>query len=335
MNAPLTVLCLWAVPDALMARFRERLPGLRFLAPGTEESDWLPHAAEADVLLGWRPTAALLERATRCRLLINPGAGVQHLREPFSGLPAERRPTVVNGHGNAAFTAEHLLAMLLALTRQLMPHDRWMRAGRWRTGDAEAPAVPLSRRTVGLLGYGHVNRRLHALLAPLGPRVLVLRRRPERPLEAPQPERVFGPGDLDAFLDAVDALVLAVPLTAHTEGLIGAPQLARLGPDGLLVNGARGPVVDQEALYRSLAEGRLAGAALDVWYAYRPEPDAEGARRPYAFPFHELDRVLLSPHRAASPFDDLDRWDDVIENLRRAAAGRTDFLNVVDLGAGY
>ena len=109
----------------------------------------------------------------------------------------------------------------------------------------------------------------------------------------------------------------------------------RLGPDAVLINVSRGSVIDEDALYLALAERQIAGAAIDVWYDYRPEPDAEGRRFPFRRPFHTLDNVLLSPHRAASPMADLERWDEVVDNLRRVADGRVDLRNVVDLKRGY
>jgi phosphoglycerate dehydrogenase-like enzyme len=104
-----------------------------------------------------------------------------------------------------------------------------------------------------------------------------------------------------------------------------------------LVNIARGAIINEEALYNALKNNVIAGAALDVWYNYHPEVDND-KKYPYdseKFPFHELDNVILSPHRAASPHDDLKRWDEVIENISRFAEGEKDFINVVDIEKGY
>lgn len=141
--------------------------------------------------------------------------------------------------------------------------------------------------------------------------------------------------DLHRFLKSIDTLIIAVPLTSKTRGLIGERELELLGCDGLLVNVARGAVVDEESLYVALKDKIIAGAAIDVWYEYRPEPDDKGRKYPAKLPFYELDNIVLSPHRAASPFDDLQRWDDVIENIKRFADGRTDFLNVMNLEREY
>lgn len=352
-NRPRVVLA-WRVADALRAHLEAALGAdgtAELIVPDDlSEAGLLAAAATAEAIVGWRVPEAVLLGAERLRVLINPGAGVQAVVPVVRAVNARREAPIalVNGHGNAAFTAQGAVALLLALANRVVAHDRWLRAGRWRTGDAEAPSVPLGGRTIGLLGYGAVNRHVHRFLAGFDARFIALRRHPERkaaderprhglPTGLPTPSAWFGPDDLGAFLDAADTVVIALPLTDATRGLIGAAELARLGPRGLLVNVARGAIVDEAALYAALADGRLGGAALDVWWADDPAPDDAGRRWPYdaaAHPFHALDNVVLSPHRAASPYGDLGRWDEVIENVRRLARGEA-LLNVVDLTEGY
>ncbi|MBM3331779.1 hypothetical protein FJY68_08015 [candidate division WOR-3 bacterium] len=300
--------------------------------PGTLQS----LAADADIVVGWQPEEAMLGAAKQLKLFINPGAGVQHLLPRFKRYFRERGVVLINGHGNAGFTAQHAVALLLALTNHVVQHDRWMRQGRWRTGDTDAKSLPLRGRAVGLLGYGRVNRQVHSLLSRFDTSFAVLRREwTGRSEPMPTPAARFEPTELDRFLQQVDVLIAALPETDDTRGLIQARELELLGPDGLVVNVGRGPVFDEEALYRALQQRTIRGAAIDVWYNYVPEPDPDGRRYPYRLPFHQLDNVVLSPHRAASPLDDLARWDEVMENIRRFAAGRTDFLNAVNLDLGY
>jgi phosphoglycerate dehydrogenase-like enzyme len=295
-------------------------------------------AADADVMIGWRPTRELIDAAPRLRAWINPGAGVQQLIGLFREINAGRAEPIVlvNGHGNAYFVAQHAVALLLALTNRVVPHHGWMAEGLWRKGDADAASIPLRGRTVGLLGYGHINRLVHRFLAGFEVDFAILRREWDAGEEdAEPPAQRFTPEGLGGFLDLVDTLIVALPATAETEGLIDRTALGRLGPRGLVVNVARGGVIVEADLYAALRDRTIMGAALDVWYDYNPAPDAEGRRYPYHLPFHTLDNVVLSPHRAASPQDDLARWDEVIDNLRRIAAGRLDLRNVVDLERGY
>ena len=295
-------------------------------------------AASGEVMVGWRPTASLLERAESMGLFINPGAGVQHLIEPFRKLRSSRPEVIlVNGHGNAGSTAQHAVAMLLALSNGLIPHHNWMTEGRWRTGDRELASIPLSGSRTGLLGYGHVNRRVHGLLSGFEMSFAALRTAWEQP-EDPGVNGAllrYLPDQLDELLDWADVLIVSVPLTSRTRGMLRRRELERLGPRGLLVNVSRGAVIDEEDLFESLRLRLIGGAAIDVWYDYSPSPAGNGTRFPSRFPFGSLDNVVLSPHRAASPFSDLARWDEVIENLRRYSEGRSDLLNRVDLEREY
>jgi phosphoglycerate dehydrogenase-like enzyme len=219
---------------------------------------------------------------------------------------------------------------------RIIPHHSWMMNGLWRTGDKDVKSIPLRRRKIGLLGYGAINTKVHKFLSGFNVEFSVLKRNwYEKGMDLPTEIERFTPNQMDEFLKNVDILIVAVPHTSDTEGLIGEKELQLLGPEGFLVNVSRGAVVDEKSLYSSLKNGMIAGAAIDVWYKYRPDPDKEGKKYPYSYPFHELENIILSPHRGASPFDDLERWDEVIENIKRYVAGRTDFLNIVDLERSY
>jgi len=331
------VLFIWRPRDELREYLEAGLkdvPDLELIfPPDTEPGTLMKHASGVDIIVGWRPSRELLEAAQRLKLFINPGAGVQHIVPLFRELG--REVTLVNGHGNSYFTGQHAVAMLLALLNNLVVHDRWMREGRWRMGDKDAISTPLRGRNVGLLGYGHVNRKVHRFLDGFDVEFMVLHRRPGESGPVPVGVPEYGPGQLAEFLAATDMLVVALPQTDETVGLIGKPELELLGTSGVLVNVGRGAVIDEEALYVALKEHRIAGAALDVWYDYRPEPDPDGRKFPYRFPFHELDNVVLSPHRGASPMTDLGRWDEVVENITRCARGQREYLNTVDIEAGY
>ncbi len=342
MTAPsdTNVLFIWQAPDRLRSYLEaglRDLPQVKLVFPSDiEEATLITLAADADIIVGWRPTKGLLDAGKRLRLFINPGAGVQHLIELFRELTKSRQVTLVNGHGNSYFTAQHAVAMLLALTNRLVPHHNWMVQGRWRKGDKDAASIPLRDRKVGLLGYGAVNSKVHRFLAGFDVEFHALRNDWAKLTEPPPTPLVrYGPPQLNDFLKAIDILIVSLPLTPETEGLIGKHEFELLGPDGLFLNVGRGAVIDEESLYNALRDKVIAGAALDVWYNYTPVSDEGGRTAPYNCPFHELDNVVLSPHRAASPFRDLKRWDEVIEDISRLASGEDEFLNTVDLDAGY
>jgi len=323
------VLFLWVVPTALRERLRSKLPELALEFPEDDSPEVLrARAPEADAMVGWRYDEALLDAATSCTICVNPGAGVQHLRKLWRGREAP--PLLCNGHGNARLTAEGAVALLLTLAKQVAWHDRAMRRGEWvRHGDHDRhPSVGLTGKRLGLLGYGAVNRNVGALLGGFEMDLHVHRR------SGAQVPGATMHTSVGALMEASDVVVVAVPRTPETEGIVGAEELRLLGASGLLVNVARGPVVQEAALHDALSSGVLAGAAIDVWYEYAPEPDEAGFSHPATRRFDELDNVVLSPHRAASPFTDLERWDDVVGTLRAWAAGETP-SNVVDLDRGY
>ncbi|MCK5237952.1 MAG: hypothetical protein KAR33_00300 [Candidatus Thorarchaeota archaeon] len=333
------VLFIWDVREELKEYLEKGLaevPNLNLIFPSlAEEEEYLKHIQTANIVVGWRPSEDLLNKAESLDLFINPGAGVQHHIERFRELNKSRKVILVNGHGNSYFTGQHAVALLLSLMNKIVPHHNWMVEGHWRRGDSFAKSTPLRWREVGLLGYGAVNRNVYSFLSGFDLSFHILKRSWSENEELPIPAKRYSPDKLEEFLKAVNILLVAVPETEETEGLIGANELGLLGKDGFLVNMSRGSVIEQDALFEALKSKRIAGAAIDVWYDYRPEEDTDGRKYPYSRPFHELDNIIISPHRGASPMDDLHRWNEVVENISRYADNRTDFLNQVDLERGY
>ncbi len=337
---------LWHPHDALKQYLLAAFPSnstkviLHFPSEAETKSKEYEHIAKAQVLVGWRPTKALLAAATQLKLFINPGAGVQHLMDLFREVVLEngRGITLVNGHGNAYFTAQHAVALLLGLSNKTTLHHQFMLNGKWRTGDKQGASTPMRYRKIGLLGYGAINQKVHRFLAGFDVVFYALK----RSWDTYTPSNLalaqtYTPSSLHDFLQQVDTLIIALPHTQKTENLIGEKELELLGKEGLLVNVSRGKVMQEEALYKSLKNKVIKGAAIDVWYNYKPEENEHGHKRPYSkdCPFHELDNVLLSPHRAASPMNDLERWDEVIENIKRMCNNQRPFLNEVAIELGY
>jgi len=332
----LKVLFLQQMAEPLQSYFQEKLSDLGidliFLEDPTEEELEI-QARDADVLIGWRPEYQLLKRAVRAKVFINPGVGVKRHIEPFRKLNASREEPLIliNGHGNAYFTAEHAVALLLALYNKIVPYHNNMVSGGWRENDPGS-SLTLRHKMIGLLGYGAINRYVHQFLRGFEVQFSALKRTWSEDID----DLVqYTPDQLHDFLDSIDILILALPHTQDTEGMIGETELQLLGKEAVVINVARGVIIDEQAFFTALAQHQIAGAGIDVWYNYEPTPDENGAKYPADYKFHELDNVVLSPHRAASPFEDLQRWDEQIENIRRIAGGRTDLLNIVDLDREY
>ncbi len=216
----------------------------------------------------------------------------------------------------AADVAEHALAFILAAARRL---PQAARSSGWHEGSGDR----LAGRTVGIVGAGAIGREALERLRPFGARTLALTRTGRSVAGA---DRSFDRHGLDELLRESDYVVLAAPLTSETRGLIGRRELELIGPDGWLVNVARGRLVVTDDLVSALESGRLGGACLDVT---DPEP------LPDDHPLWRFDNVLITPHAANPPgtFDE-PLANLVEENLRRFRE-EGELLGVIDPERGY
>jgi phosphoglycerate dehydrogenase-like enzyme len=255
-------------------------------------------------------TAEVLSSAPRLRLVQKIGVGVNTI-----DLEAARTRgvAVANMPGtNTQAVAEAALMLMLAALRDLPNFDRASRAeGGWSSGgisrDRRNSLGELRGRTVGLVGGGAVASRLVGPLRALGAHVVYADK-------SERPDLGIKRRDLDVLLEESDVVSLHVPLTAETEGLMGRSALGRMKPGSVLVNTARGGLVDEAALLQALTNGRLRAAGLDVLTEEPPPPD---------HPFLALDNVVLTPHVAWLTRETLYRSFDVaLENVRRLRDGR-------------
>lgn len=263
---------------------------------------------------------------------------------PWAGLPAETRtllqeafPHIAahNLHHNAVPVAETAVALLLAAAKRLTLFDRSLRRHDWRPRyQRPIPSLLLSGKTALILGYGAIGQNIAQKCQALGMRVLATRRRTDEVRHDGVAE-VHSAAALPSLLPQAQALIISLPLTPHTEGLIGVKELASLPDKAVLVNVGRGPVVDEAALYRALEEGKLHAAGLDVWYNYPEDVDARAHTPPANYPFHKLDNLVMSPHRAGSS-DESERLRMThLARLLTAAAQGELMPNRIDLAAGY
>ncbi len=333
------VLFTWEVNDRLKSYIQENLSNyseVNLIFPSSQsEEELLILAPTADILIGWRVKDEIKLVAKKMKLFINPGTGIKHHIEFFRELNQSRNVTLINGHGNSYFTAQHAVAMLLTLLNKIIPHHTWMKEGKWRRGDKEATSIPLRDKKVGLLGYGAINSKVHRFLSGFDIQFSILKRTKRALSSTFTDVTIFSKDQLNEFLKSINILIVAVPETTETKDLINENELKLLGSDGIIVNVSRGSVVNEKSLFNALKENKILGAAIDVWYEYSPNEDEKGHKFPFHYPFNILNNVILSPHRAASPFSDLKRWDEVIENIKRYNKGRNDFLNVVNLDREY
>jgi phosphoglycerate dehydrogenase-like enzyme len=294
-----------AGPD-LAARLAA-LPDLRITAcPEPDDALLARVLPQTDVL--WhvlKPcTAAMIAAAPRLGLIQKIGVGVNTIdlaAAKTRGIPVCNLPGT-----NSRAVAELTLALMLATLRRLPRFDATLRQGVWSDPALQDGIGELGGRTVGLVGYGAIPRLLAPVLCALGCRLLYTAGRPAQ-------DALGQWRTLDALLAEADIVSLHVPLTEATATLIDANALARMKPGAILINTARGGLVEQSALVDALRAGRLAAAGLDVFVDEPPDP---------ADPLFALSNVVLTPHIAWLTTGTFDRsFALAAENCRRLAAG--------------
>ncbi|MCJ7623736.1 MAG: 2-hydroxyacid dehydrogenase [Anaerolineaceae bacterium] len=291
------------------------------------------HPADFHILVEGRPERSDLEACPNLRALIIPYAGLSDSTRDIMGeFP---QVSVHNLHHNAIPTAEMAISLMLAAAKNIVFYDRPFRENDWTRRYQQNPSVLLYGKTVLILGYGKIGQHVARVSQGMGMKVLAFRRQARK--ENDTGVEVYGPEELMGILPQAQFLVIALPLTPETNGMIGAQEIARMPKGSVLVNVGRGPVVDQEALFNALKGGHLNSAGLDVWYNYPQNEESRQNTPPSDFPFNELENVILSPHRGGEggTLDvELLRVQHLAGLLNAAARGEP-IPNKVDLQIGY
>lgn len=345
---------IWAMPEWVPDEIRDRLPsgwelvvvdeptdgsgdGAARLAPGVLEA-----VGEAEVYMGYGIPPELLRAGSSLEWVHSGAAGVGSSLTP---IMLESPVIFTNSAGvHAPPMAETVLAMLLHFGRGLDFAVESKARSEWTTDPYYvdgAPLTELSDSTVGIIGFGGIGREVARRVASLGARVIAVKRNPARPGEAnlstvagggvlgSRIEMVWGESGLDAVYRESDAIVVAAPDTPETRGMVDAAAFRRMKEGAVLVNVARGRLVDEDALVEALREGRIRGAGLDV---FSKEP------LPLDHPLWELPNVLMTPHVSAVTRGFWRRETDLILGnldcyVREAPL--EEWRNVVDKRAGY
>jgi len=313
----------WSIPPAAVARLADALPGDEVL-DAREPNERRALIPTAEVLFATRIKADEFAPAHALRWIHSSAVGVGPLLIP----EVVKSPVVVsNSRGvHSEAIAEHAIALALAMRRGL--HVAMTRQAErvWAQAEiSEHDVKPLSQSRLLVIGLGTIGARVAAYGAGLGMHVTGIRRHVHLPAP-PGVASVLAPEQLREALPSADVIVLAVPRTEETRALIGRDELALMKRTAILVNVARGRLIDDDALIEALRANRIGGAALD---AFQQEP------LPPDHPFWTMPNVLISPHTAAFAGD---YWQPVVdlflENLARYKQGQP-IMNVVDKGKGY
>ncbi|MGE3268897.1 MAG: 2-hydroxyacid dehydrogenase [Chloroflexota bacterium] len=269
---------------------------------------------DADFLCGFIGTLStdVLLSAAQNRLKLVQLMSVGYDKFNLDGARAAKLPVSVNGGANAISVAEHAIMMLLATLKRVHELDAAVRSGGWRSAATGSDRVyELWSSTVGIVGMGRIGQEVAKRLAPWDANVIYY-----DPFRlAPEREQALGVRyvELDELLRTADAVTVHVPLNAQTRHLIDAESLSVMKRTAVLVNTARGELVDEDALVKALREGQILGAGLDV---LEQEPP------PANHPIFELPNVLLTPHTAGPTWQSFPRrFANCFANIERVQQG--------------
>jgi len=311
-------------PGASHLRVLDALPAPVNVVVSNQAALLRESVQEADVILNGIPDGHLLRdiftHAIRLRWVHSLSDGVEKILFPeLVSSPA----ILTNARGVfKRALAEFVVGAVLYFAKDFRRLIRSQQAGVWQQFEMQE----VHGKVMGIVGYGETGQACAERARSLGMKILGLRRRPELSRGDPWLEAILGPNGLHSLLAQSDYVVLAAPDTPQTQRLIGKAEFAVMKASAVLINVGRGSAVDEAAMIDALEQGRLRGAALDVY---------ETAPLPSGHPFYRLENVLLSPHCAdhTPGFYELD-MEFFIQNLQRFLNGEP-LRNVVDKEAGY
>jgi phosphoglycerate dehydrogenase-like enzyme len=288
------------VCDVLRRHFAPDLELVTLRVAG--EAELIEAVRTLDFLIAVRVTARMIENAPRLRLIQLPGVGYDQVDMPAvarAGIPLALSPT-----GSSEAVAEHTLLLMLAVSRRVVELCKSLRAGQWLMWNRRTCSHNLQGRTLGLVGCGRIGREVAKRAAAFCMQVQYC---------DPIPAGGFRFVPFEELLATSDIVSLHVPLTAETHHLIGSAQIGNMKPGAILINTARGGLVDEAALYDALISGHLHGAGLDVFEEEPPGRDN---------PLLQLPQVVATPHVATGTLESLEQKAALYAgNIRRVLAG--------------
>ncbi len=320
------------VHRGLAERIRERVPeDIEVVYPekGTDE-ELVQLARDVEVIVSTRLSPVVAENAHRLKLLQKTGAGVDDM--PFDSLKQETFVANTSG-SNPLPLAEGAVALVLALAKRIVPRNNEFNKGR-----SSKRGVLFHGKTAGILGMGAIGVEAARMLKVLGMKVVATRRSPDEKLrEELGLEWLGGKDDLDELMKRSDFLIVTVPLTPDTRGLLGEHEIRQLKTGSYIVNVARADIIQEKPLYDALVDGHLAGAAIDVWWQphfWDPLWNTED-KPASAYPFWELDNVICVSHNIGSTdHQSYASLEIMVENIIRTRDG-LEPVNQVDKHLRY
>ena len=315
---------LWIAPPWFAERLRTEFPEVDVDQLNSYENVE-QHIADVEILFGISIRPEQFLAARKLRWIHSQAAAVHQLMFPELVNSDVIITNARDVHGPVV--AEQVMAMIYALAKQIPAGVRFQEKHEWGQDAISKMAAPreIAGATVGLVGVGSIGRNVAKHAAALGMRVVAVREHPTKG-KPEHVDEVWPSSQLLRLLSQSDYVVLSAPVTAETTGIIGKEQLAAMKPHARLINVGRGPLIDEPALIDALREGKIGGAALDVFDTEPLPADSQ---------LWDLDNLLILPHTAGISEKMWERHYELFsENLRRYVSGDP-LLGLVDKHSGY
>jgi len=298
---------------------------------GTLES-MLDLGKDADVLAANRVSREFIEAAPKLRMIQTFTAGVENI--DHKAVKERGNIILCNSHINAEEVAEYAIALLFAVAKNIIPNDRELRKGDWVYAfGGPRPNIEIRNKTCFILGLGNIGSEIAKRLRAFDVTIYAATRSGSSQ-HSSLVDRLVRIDDARTLVEASDFVILSLPLTPESQGLVDTTFISWMKPTSILVNISRGRIIDEKALFDALKDNRIRGAGLDVWWRYPPKWGGKSTP-PSDMPFQDLDNVVISPHRAGySENTEREYFQFAGENILRFIR-KENPINVVDLKRGY
>jgi len=292
----------------------------------------LAEGRDADILASNRASREFIEAAQKLKMIQTFSAGVEDIDQ----LAVQEHGDVIlcNSHINAEEVAEYAIALLLAVAKNIILNDRELRNGNWVYAfGGPRPNIEIRHKNGLLIGLGNIGSEIAKRMQSFDVRLSAATRSGVSK-QSHLVDTLLKIDQVQPLVEEADFVILALPLTSETEGLVGEKFLSWMKPSSIIINISRGPIIDENALFQALKEHRIHGAGLDVWWRY-PSKWGGKAEPPADLPFQDLDNIVVSPHRAGySENTEREYFQFAAENILRFIQDQEP-LNIVDPTRGY
>lgn len=320
-------------PDELVKIFKDIIGDEAEIVQSELSVDsMLDHGKDVEIVASVRVPSEFILKTSNLRMIQTFGAGIDGV--DIDAVRERGGIIVCNNHVNSAEVAEFAISLLFAVAKNLIPSDRELRKGNWihRWG-GPVPNLEIRGKKVFIIGLGHIGADIAKRLKPFGV-TIVAATRSGISSHSSLVEEVVRIDEVQNHVEDSDFIILSLPLTHESEGLVDSKFLSWMKPTSVLVNISRAQIIDEQALYDTLKEKRIFGAGIDVWWRY-PSKWRGTAIPPSDIPFHELDNIVITPHRAAySAQIERELFLFAAKNILQFIQGETP-LNIVDIERGY